>query len=121
MKYGKYWFHLHFLLATYGIWGKYWFNVEKNEKKKFADLNFLGLFMNDLSNKKNPSVTRRCRRRRRSYKFVSHLQLPPYELESWNSGFRGHSGQLDVPHTQNFDTKDPKGSHLREVIWGYVV
>jgi hypothetical protein len=22
---------LHFLLATYGIWGKYWFSVEKNE------------------------------------------------------------------------------------------
>jgi hypothetical protein len=21
----------HFLLATYGIWGKYWFSVEKNE------------------------------------------------------------------------------------------
>jgi hypothetical protein len=56
----------------------------------FADINFLGLFMNklqDLSDKKNPSVTHRCRRRRRrrcrrSHKFVSHLQLPPYKLES---------------------------------------
>jgi hypothetical protein len=23
----------HFLLATYGIWGKFWFRIEKNEKK----------------------------------------------------------------------------------------
>jgi hypothetical protein len=27
----------HFLLATYGTLGKYWFRDEKNEKKNFAD------------------------------------------------------------------------------------
>jgi hypothetical protein len=32
-----------FLLATYGIWGKYWF---EKWKKKLADFNFLGLLMN---------------------------------------------------------------------------
>jgi hypothetical protein len=34
---------------------------------------------------KFPSVTRRCRR---SQKFVPHLELPPYELESRNFGSR---------------------------------
>jgi hypothetical protein len=93
--------------------------VSRKMKIFFADFHFLGLLMNKYmiwAIKKIPSVTRRCRHRRRSHKFVSHLQLPPYELESWNSGSRCHLGQLDVPHTQNFEIQVPKGSHLREVF-----
>jgi hypothetical protein len=57
--------------------------------------------------KKIPSVTRRSRCRR-SQKFVPHPQPPPYKLESWNFGSRNILGQLDVPHTQNFEFWHPK-------------
>jgi hypothetical protein len=53
-----------FLLATYGIWGKFWFRVEENENKIIADLHVLELFMakkHDLSEKIIFSVMRRCR------------------------------------------------------------
>jgi hypothetical protein len=100
---------------------RYWFSVEKNEKKNsliFTFWNFLWINNMIWAIKNFPSITRRCRRRRRrrSHKFVSHLQLPPYELESWNSGSRSHLGQLDVPYTQNLEIHVPKGSHLREVF-----
>jgi hypothetical protein len=42
-------------------------------------------------------------------------------LESWNFGSQPHLGQLDVLHTQNLEIQVPKGSHLREVFWGYAV
>jgi hypothetical protein len=46
-----------YLLATYGICGKYWFSVEKNEIKKIiSDFHVLGLFLvekHDLSVKTN--------------------------------------------------------------------
>jgi hypothetical protein len=52
-----------FLLATYGICGKYWFRDEKNDFF-IPDFHVLGLFMtkkHDLSDKFFPSVTHRCR------------------------------------------------------------
>jgi hypothetical protein len=54
----------------------------------------------DLSDKKIPSVTRRCRCRRSL--FFPHLEPPPYKLEFWNFGSSSILGQIDVPHTQNF-------------------
>jgi hypothetical protein len=103
-------FHLNspFLLATYGIWGKYWFTVEKNEKNLFIKTCF-------ERKKKFPSVTRRCRCRCKT-KFVSILQFPPYKFESWIFGSQSLLGQLDALHTQNFEIQVPKGSHLREVF-----
>jgi hypothetical protein len=54
-------------------------------------------------------------------KFVSTLAQSLLLLESWHFGSRSLLGQLDVPHTQNFEIQVPKGSHLREVILGYAV
>jgi hypothetical protein len=54
----------HFLLATYGIWGKYWFRDEKNENFLLLIFTFQDFLWpkNMIWAIKNfPSVTRRCR------------------------------------------------------------
>jgi hypothetical protein len=85
-----------------------------------ADFHVLGLFMaikHDLNEKKN-SV---CHAPLPLQKFVSTLAQSLLMLESWNFGPWSLLGQLDVPHTQNFEIQVPKGSHLREVFLGYAV
>jgi hypothetical protein len=54
-------------------------------------------------------------------KFGSRLQPSPLRLEGWNFGSQSLLGQLDTLYTQNFEIQVPKGSHLREVFWGYAV
>jgi hypothetical protein len=100
-------------IFTCHIWNMREVLVYGQEKwKKFiADFHVLGHFMakkHDLSEKKNPSVTRRC-----WTKFVSTLQKSPWKLESWNFGSRTILGQLDALHTQNFEIWHSKGtSHI---------
>jgi hypothetical protein len=113
-------FHLfQFLLATCNMrdWGKCWFRVEKNENIYLSHMEYegsigfeTGLFIakNMIWEKKNPSVTRR-RRRRCDTKFVPRLQPPSWRLESWNFGYRSLLGQL-APHTQNFEIWHLKGT-----------
>jgi hypothetical protein len=94
-------------------------------KKLIADFHVLGLFMakkHDLSeifysvcHAPGPLPLPL------NAKFVSRLQPRPWDLESWNFGSRPHLGWLDVLHIQNLEIQVPKGSHLREVFWGYAV
>jgi hypothetical protein len=107
---------------TCHIWNMREILVLCREKWNFfnADFHVLGLFMakkHDLSEKKC-SV---CHAPLLLQKFVSTLAQSLWKLESWNFGSRSLLGQLDVPHTQNFEIQVPKGSHLREIFWGYVV
>jgi hypothetical protein len=71
-----------FLLATSGIWGKYWFRVGKS-----FFCRRISLF---------PSVTRRCKT-----KLVSRLKPPPKKLKNWDFGSCSILGQIDT-ETQNF-------------------
>jgi hypothetical protein len=92
-----------------GIGYKYWFHFRKI-KFFFANFNVLKTW---LEQKKNPSVT--CHRRRRTQKFVPHLQPPPLELESWNFGCNCGLGQLDACHFWNFEFSKFLESNLK--IW----
>jgi hypothetical protein len=93
---------LSFLLATYGIWAKFWFRVEK--KKIMVDFHVLGLFMAMIWAKFFFRLSRAVAVALLlllNAKFVPRLKPRPQDLESWNFGSRSHLGQFDVLHTQN--------------------
>jgi hypothetical protein len=109
---------------TCHIWNMREVLVSCREKWIFfiADFHVLGLFMawkHELSEKKI-SVCH-APLPLPLQKFVSTLAQSLWQLESWNFGSRSLLGQLDVPYTQNFEIQVPKGSHLRDIFWGYVV
>jgi hypothetical protein len=88
-------------------YGKYWLPLQKL-KENIANVNVLELFIPKIqveSEKKNPSVTRCCRRCRPGvgrYLFRRYLsRLKGYRFEI-SATFR-HLGWIDAPHTQNFE------------------
>jgi hypothetical protein len=56
--------------------GKYWFSVEKNEKKNIADFHVLGLFMTEKHNLSETKISVCHAPLPMNAKFVPHLQPP---------------------------------------------
>jgi hypothetical protein len=97
---------------TCHIWNMREVLVSCREKRKnfIANFHVLGLFMakkHDLSDKKFSVCHAPLPLPLPLQKFVSTLAQSLWKLESWNFDSRSLLGQLDVPHTQNFEIWNP--------------
>jgi hypothetical protein len=87
-----------FLLATYGIWVKDWFSVEKNENFLLLIFHLGLLWLKDMIwTKKKLRLSRAV-----VGKFVSRLQPPPQKLERLNFGSRCFLDQFDATWYSEF-------------------